>query len=245
MKSVVKNILKRIPGSEHLFQVYRSLKFRYYYGKLHGNEQLFTDYYKINNWGDDESVSGYGSTLGYTEKLREELPVVFEKYSIESMLDAPCGDFNWMRHVVINSLIQYTGGDIVKPLIDHHKKEFKNEGLRFVHLDIIKQPLPKADVWFCRDCLIHLSDEDIKKALFNFLRSGIELIITTSYTESEKNVDILTGEHRFLNLELPPFNFPKPELYIDDWVEGYPVKKLGLWKLSDLRNRLKQLTGEP
>lgn len=239
---MIKRILKRIPGSEHLFQVYKNLKFKYYYGKLKGHEQLFTDYYKINNWGDDESVSGFGSTLKYTEKLREELPVIFEKYGVEKILDAPCGDFNWFRHSIENSSYEYIGGDIVKPLIDRHQDEFKNNRLRFVHLDITKHPLPKADVWLCRDCFIHLSNADIKKALHNFLQSDVDLLITTSYTESDKNIDILTGEHRFLNLELPPFNFPKPELYIDDWIEGYPVKKLGLWRLSALKSTLKELT---
>jgi hypothetical protein len=33
------------------------------------------------------------------------------------MLDAPCGDFNWMKEVDL-SAVHYTGGDIVEPLVN-------------------------------------------------------------------------------------------------------------------------------
>jgi len=60
-------------------------------------EDRFTEIYKSNYWGSKESVSGIGSTLIYTENLRSKLPDLFQLYSIKSIFDAPCGDFNWMK----------------------------------------------------------------------------------------------------------------------------------------------------
>lgn len=47
-----------------------------------------------------------------------------------------------------------------------------------------------------------------------------------------------TGSFRALNLELPPFDFCKPLLYIDDWIEGHPIRKLGLWEKQALTHAL-------
>ena len=57
-------------------------------------------------------------------------------------------------------------------------------------------------------------------------------------TESGINKDIPTGRFRFLNLNLPPFSFCDPLLFIDDWIKGHPVKKMGLWEKDTLYEAL-------
>ena len=74
-------------------------------------EERFTKIYQENHWNDSESRSGEGSTQENTQNIRSELPKVLKKYKIKSMLDAPCGDFNWMN-VIKNTSIKYIGGDI-------------------------------------------------------------------------------------------------------------------------------------
>lgn len=244
MKEFFKKIVSSLPNSEWIFGVYRSAKLRIYYGVFKGKEQLFSDYYKVNNWGDEESVSGFGSTLSYTEDLRVKLPVLFQELNVESVLDAPCGDLNWFKHLLDAPKFKYTGGDIVPSLIKDHQQNLEKEGVTFTHLDITKDALPSADLWLCRDCLIHFSNKDIAKTLNQYLESDIPYLLTTSYTESTINKNIATGAHRYLNLTLPPFNFPKPELYINDWVEGYPVKKLGLWKKEQIADTIRNLTSK-
>jgi hypothetical protein len=32
-----------------------------------------------------------------------------------------------------------------------------------------------------------------------------------------------------LNLRLEPFNLPRPTYSIDDWIDGYPERKMCLW----------------
>jgi hypothetical protein len=60
-------------------------------------EVVFSEIYERNLWNDPESVSGRGSTLRRTTIIRRELPALLIDVGAKSLLDAPCGDFNWMR----------------------------------------------------------------------------------------------------------------------------------------------------
>ena len=200
-------------------------------------ENVFTEHFKENFWGNPESVSGDGSTRAYTDNIRKALPGLFESLNVHTILDAPCGDFNWFRLLPRQPQQKYVGGDIVSELIDRNK-QFENENTKFVRLDVTRDPLPKADLWLCRDLLFHLSYSDIWRALNNFAKSEITYLLTTSHPECAANGDILSGDFRELNLQLEPFLFPEPKVEIDDWIEGYPVRKLCLWRRDDLADVL-------
>lgn len=192
-------------------------------------KSLFTDYYYNNFWGNPESVSGAGSTLKYTENIRKEIPLLVERFKIRKFLDAPCGDFNWFQAVKRTDGMEYIGGDIVDDMIARNQALYGDSSTRFISLDIIQDPLPDADLWMCRDCLFHFSYENIFKTLANFLRSDIRYFFTSIHTECTANADIVTGAARQLNLELPPFNLCKPILYVDDWIPGFTVRRMGVW----------------
>jgi hypothetical protein len=51
---------------------------------------VFDHFYRTNAWGMEESVSGPGSTLSYTAKLRAELPRLVHALGVRTLLDAPC-----------------------------------------------------------------------------------------------------------------------------------------------------------
>ena len=135
------------------------------------------------------------------------------RYHVGSLLDAPCGDFNWMQHVEFPDAFQYIGGDIVQDLVDELSRNYESGGRRFVRLDVTRDELPSADLWLCRDCLFHLPNADILAALKNFQRSDIKYLLTTTFTFPRSNMDIEHGEFRYLNLELAPFSLPKPLAY--------------------------------
>jgi hypothetical protein len=122
-------------------------------------KQTFSDIYNSNYWGDSESVSGPGSTLYYTEEIRKSLSQIINELSIESMFDAPCGDFNWMQHVVNKDKINYVGGDIVPEIVISNQKKYQNQ--TFKEFNIIEDDFPAADLWICRDCFFHLPEADI------------------------------------------------------------------------------------
>ena len=218
-------------------QIYSNLRFRIY-STFTNKESLFTAYYKNRQWGCQDVFSGPGSTVEYTENTRKDIQQLIHELKIQRILDAPCGDYNWFRLIPRKKNIFYLGADIVEPLIKKNQNLYKNENTDFVKLDITEDSLPDADLWICRDCLLHFSNKDIIKTIDNFARSNIRYILTSTYTESDKNKNIPTGKFRFLNLNLPPFSFCEPLLFIDDWTKGHPVKKLGLWEKNTLYEAL-------
>ena len=184
-----------------------------------------------------ESVSGSGSENLQTEFLIKELDVLFNKLSVTSILDIPCGDFNWMQRVNLTN-IKYIGADIVEEIVLSNDLKFKKDGIiNFSVLNLISDQLPKSDVVFVRDCFVHLSYSDISNAIINIRLSGSKYLLTTTFTNHNLNHDIITGEWRPLNLQKKPFNFPMPLVTINErCTEGngeYKDKSMSLWNLDD------------
>lgn len=200
---------------------------------LKSNEDRFTWIYKNNFWSSSESLSGAGSTLKYTANLRKELPILFSKYSIQRVFDAPCGDFNWMSHLLPSVNIEYIGADIVKPLIDNLNKQYLSAKISFCHFDLVNEIPPQVDLMICRDCLFHLSFLDTKSVLEKFIQSNSTYLLTTTHInigESFANRDISTGDYRCIDLFSNPYNFPIDPLYvIDDWIAPEPERQMCLW----------------
>lgn len=196
----------------------------------------FGEIYNDNLWASQESKSGIGSELGNTIKLRKELPFVFAKYNIKSMLDIPCGDFNWMKEVDLSN-IDYTGADIVPTLIDINKE--KHPDFKFEVMDVTTTELPKVDLVFVRDCLGHLSDANVLKAIENIKASGSKYLLTTSFTKWNFNSNIENGGWRCINLLIQPFNLKPQYLINEDCKEGYPYyndKCMILFNLNNLHS---------
>jgi len=198
-------------------------------------EEVFTDIYHRNKWGDQESRSGKGSNLDVTTELRKNLPKMLESLSITSMLDIPCGDFIWMKEVDL-PLVSYLGADIVAPLVDENQRRYGSNKRKFLHLNLLQDPLPEVDAIFCRECLVHFSFDDISKAINNIRGSGAIYLFTTQFPELKKNENIVTGKHRPLNFLLEPFNWPPPMM---QFVELHTGKRRGnkclsVWKIADL-----------
>ncbi len=184
-----------------------------------------------------ESLSGIGSDISHTEGIRNEVSSLLKKYDITSIIDAPCGDFNWMSQVDLSS-VHYLGVDIVDQLIESNRRKYRSDTLSFKVMDLVVDPLPKSDLILCRDCLIHLKLRDSLKLINNFRSSGSTWLLTTSYRGLTKNVELGTDFFRPVDLSLPPFSFPQPTEFISDWVAGddkrFTDKILGLWRLSEL-----------
>jgi hypothetical protein len=207
--------------------------------KIGDTKAVFSHHYQNNNWGDAESASGPGSTLAYTENLRKELPLLVDSFQINSILDAPCGDFNWMRQIEWRNPIKYIGADIVDEIVEKNNMKFSSQDRVFFSLDITRDTLPNADLWLCRDCLFHLSNEDIFLALRQFKNSNLSFLLTSTHPECRLNLDIPTGSFRLLNLQAAPFLLPEPVKWIDDWIPGQPVRKLGLWTRPQIQGIIK------
>ena len=172
-------------------------------------ENIFKVIYDRNKWGSDLSVSGFGSEYSQTKLIIEAIPRIINDYKIRSILDIPCGDFNWMKRVDM-SQIKYIGADIVSEITDENNHKYSTSNKNFLNLDLIKDKLPKSDLIICRDCLVHFSEEDIFKALKNICESNSRFLMTTNFLKHKYNRKISTGKWRRIKLTLSPFNLPDP-----------------------------------
>ena len=197
-------------------------------------EALFTYYYHTNKWGNNESLSGPGSSLTATSSVRKQIHEILVDYKVKKLLDAPCGDFNWFKLVAIPFDIEYIGGDIVKKMVDLNNKQFGKGNIKFMHLDIINNEIPIADLWLCRDAIFHFSNADGLKTITNLRKSKIKYFLSTTFPDLGINQDISTGDYRPINLEIAPFNLPPPLKYIEDSDAGHYGKKLGLWIMNNI-----------
>ena len=202
-------------------------------------EAIFRDIYRRNHWGGTASRSGPGAALDQTTVLRQTLPGLLRHFAVETVLDLPCGDYSWMQLVDL-PVASYIGADLLPDLIQPLQGRYADSRRRFVVLDLLVDELPHADLLFCRDCLVHLSFVDIRRAVANLLRADIPYLLTTTFPVTEQNEDIVTGDWRPLNLERPPFNLPAPAAVLNEnCTEAGGVfadKSLGLWRTAELRD---------
>lgn len=238
---VIKSVAKKIPGVPRLYTEIQNYKER---RKLKGKnaEDIFAEIYQHNVWGSNESISGTGSVLEQTAVIVDKLPKLLSNFNVKSMLDIPCGDFNWMKNVELKT-VNYVGADIVEDIIKKNQANFQRFNVSFQKLNLLVEELPKVDLIFCRDCLVHFSFADIRNALQNINRSGSSYFLTTTFTDHKNNVDIMTGQWRPINLESAPFNLPKPTAIInEECTEGdgrYSDKCLALWKIDEIAKVIK------
>lgn len=232
--SRLKHFIDRIPGGRSIREAISYRRRSRKLARIGSVEDRFTHIYELNKWKDAESRSGAGSSLDATLTLRESLPGLIADLGADRLLDAPCGDYNWFRLVELPDTVSYIGGDIVRDLIASNEAAFGDDRVSFVHLDIAQDSLPASDLWLCRDCLIHLSYDDISGVLKNLEDSNVRYWLTTTHRRVDRNIDIPTGHCRMINLELAPFDFPPPEHYVADDDPENTGKCLGLWERRQL-----------
>ena len=237
--SNTKLLKHRIPFSKKISALYYGA--REYLNKLRlqgeTRQGTFSRYYKSNFWKDNHSRSGEGSNEEQTRVIRKILPDIFSRYDVQTFVDVPCGDFFWMNQVDLGT-VKYIGHDIVPEVIKENTKSFGSDQVSFSHRDMCQDLLDDCDMILCRDALVHLSFEDIQKALENFKKSSACYLLTTTFPERSVNQDIVTGQWRTLNLQIDPIFFPAPlEIYNEESTEQngrYADKSIALWDLKSL-----------
>ena len=132
--------------------------------------------------------------------------------------------------------------DIVPELIAENRRRYGSIRRTFIEGDICQSAIPHVDLILCRDCFAHLPLDYAIDALNNFKSSGSTYLATTTFPSIRQNRNVATwrtglakegfvpGDYRGLNLELEPFNMPKPFALLDELnADG---KHLGLWKIA-------------
>ena len=172
-------------------------------------EEVFTKIYKQSTWGKNEfgeGSSGPGSRLDTTEQYRSFIQHFLATFQIRSVVDAGCGDWEFSKAIDWSGIAHRlrccpVGGR-------KNQRQFGCPHIRFLHQDIIAEPLPSADLLICKDVLQHLPNADVltfMKQLPNFKYCLITNDVNPK-TLLAPNLDIRRGDYRLLDLTLPPFN---------------------------------------
>jgi hypothetical protein len=201
----------------------------------------FAYIFETSLWGSAESQSGLGSSLDATGHVRRALQEVCAIYGVRTLLDLPCGDASWIHYANL-PIGEYIGGDIVPEIVrsNQHRDGLRRLAYQFRYetIDITRNQLPVADLILCRDCLVHLSFDNIRVALNNIGRSGARYLLTTTFPDHDTNEDIEDGDWRLLNLERRPFSLPSPIAVFNEGCdeEGgtFRDKSLALWDAAQL-----------
>ncbi len=209
-----------------------TLKYRVAHRKMLKREPLaerFKEIYEKNFWGSNESGSGEGSEVEYTEGLRNWLIETLPRHNIKKIVDAGCGDFNWMRLVVPKLNIEYRGFDIVESVIEKNSTTYATDKIHFEVIDICRGRLPSCDLLLVRDCLFHFANKEINKFLINISNVNYKYLLTTTHIVDPNflNKDIVTGDFRLIDLFKKPFNFRKDSVLdsVDDYPSGYSIPR--------------------
>jgi SAM-dependent methyltransferase len=144
-------------------------------------EQVFSRIYEDGLWGkgDGGFHSGSGSVEAHAAAYVQALSHYIAEHSIRRVVDLGCGDFTVGRKIVALG-VDYTGADVVPALVQHHSAQHGSQKVRFVHLDIVNDPLPDGDVCLIRQVLQHLSNDQIAKILPKLARYR-HVLITEHY----------------------------------------------------------------
>jgi len=193
---------------------------------------VFTEFYQAGWWGSEESKSGRGSELDSTAVFRAEFEAWLAAHpDIISMLDAPCGDFNWMQAVRWPFPVRYIGGEVVGELVADLNARFAQPDREFRELDIITQDIPPADLWLCRDAMIHFPFALGVRVVENFRKSSVRYLMATTFPDARNDRDCALGGYHKVNLALPPFGLGPPQLLLRDPAENNQTDRfIGLWQ---------------
>lgn len=195
----------------------RDIFFGFIIKNLRGKKK-FEYIYKLNYWksGKSLSKSGYGSELENTKQIIKSLSKFIKNHRIKTILDIPCGDFNWFKKMEFNDL-EYTGADVVEEIIKNNNKKYRQKNINFKVLDVLNDNLGNYDLIFNRDCLIHFNDKEIFQVLKNISKTKSKFFATTTYFNSKVNNESkLNDNWRPLNLMINPFNLNNPIEFLDD-----------------------------
>jgi SAM-dependent methyltransferase len=181
-------------------------------------------------------ASGGGSTREYTLATRSHLHTVVTAFGVRSILDIPCGDFQWMPIFLdAHPEIRYFGADIVRALIAEHTSRFSDRPQwAFGVADMVRDfPAGEFDLVHMRDALQHLSPGDAVSVITSLrIQSRFRYWMVTDYEgvthNRESRIRNKGWDFQYHNLRLPPYSLPPPLMRFNESADG---KTLALYRI--------------
>ena len=189
-------------------------------------EQVFTEVYENNIWGNNDASEYMGSSgCGSAVEFNKNSYVPFLKkfltdHGIQTVVDLGCGDFRCGKLIYDDMEVAYTGYDAYKKIVDYNKTQCSLPKYSFIHLDFCnhKERIVSGDLCILKDVIQHWSLEEI----YTFLDYLVEnkkfkhILICNCGHQTEDNTTIRTGECRQLSciyLPLKKYNAVKVFAY--------------------------------
>ena len=128
-----------------------------------------------------------------------------------------------------NKNIKYLGLEIVKKIVKNNNETFSNNNIKFKCSDVINDKLPQSyDFVIVRDFLIHIRNIDIINLIEKIKKSNCKYFAINNFPNIKSNKEIKGyGHHRYVNIEISPFNLTKVYKVIDDH-----DRKLNIYKIK-------------
>lgn len=205
--------------------------------RLKNNKCLRTDFtaiYQGGGWdgGGGETICGNSARKTSAKKTIRILQSLISELHIKTLLDIPCGDFNWMQYVNIPD-VTYIGADIIPDLIARNNEFYRGANISFCLLDIRSDCLPRSDLLLARDIFNHLCYDEIFASLSNIKLSGCRWFLAPTRLDA-CNVELDSSGFRPLNLLAPPISLPIPDACFREGINPDSTRFLCLWDISQL-----------
>jgi ubiquinone/menaquinone biosynthesis C-methylase UbiE len=226
-------ILKEVMAVE-IFQKIKG-KIKNYLLKKKSIYEIFQGVYDGFVWNNEdnqgESLSGAGSTIKNTKQIRTALVSLIHELNIERMLDASCGDWNWMKLILNELPREYIGLDVTASVIKDNKEKYENlrNGLTFINIESLEYLKNckecEFDIIFIRYTLEHLPTEYNIALLKEVKRCCKYGFITSAKIDVERtNKNCIFGDYRPINLLKTPYIeiLGNPQKEFEDKVEDAP-----------------------
>lgn len=184
--------------------------------------RAFQKIYTQNRW---LFGSGEGSLPQITQAYREFVQQFLREKNIQSVVDIGCGDWQFSQ-LIDWSGIRYLGLDVVPEVIQENQRRAVSENISFTVMNVVEEIPPVADLVLIKDIFQHWPNAVITAWLPNLRNYHYALI--TNDADERTNVDIAFGEHRAVDITMPPFNFPATPVleYSGVDVSGKPWRKV-------------------
>ena len=183
-------------------------------------EDVFTNIYEKNVWGNNNNSeyngsSGGGSDINYNkESYVPFLKKIITTNNIKSIVDLGCGDFRCGKLIYDDLDITYTGYDAYKQVINYNASQHSLPKYSFTHLDFCnnKEKIINADMCILKDVLQHWSLNDI----YSFLDYLVEnkkfkyILICNCSNQTQDNTNITNGDWRPLSCNYLPLKKYNP-----------------------------------
>ncbi|MBX9688708.1 MAG: class I SAM-dependent methyltransferase [Candidatus Obscuribacterales bacterium] len=203
------------------------------------NADIFAEIYARNRWGGKpgEYYSGTGSDSERSGPYIAALATFIESNGIREVVDIGCGDFRVGAELLqATSIEKYIGIDVVGALIEHNRERFANERIKFECLDACRSELPAGELCILRQVLQHLSNSEIK-VILQKVRANYRFVLITEHhpirtADFKANRDLVHGASIRNKIQsgvfpqLPPFDFPDPEILVEVEAWNCPEEKI-------------------